>query len=132
MRIIRNCAYCGNCCRGSHRWGLLVVPSDLDRWRLEQRDDILRYVQYSDNRSFAAIIWRDMDTGHAHDRCPFLKRVATGRYRCIIYDTRPHICRQFACNWRLGKGMKTIGLKTFGWYASLRDTSHQVRQECSA
>lgn len=87
------CQQCGKCCR---ELPIDVMPSDLDRWHHERRDDILMEVIFMDN-------FPHKNTGGFYiektllrkDRpkqpCPFLDE----NNLCSIYDTRPKVCRDY-------------------------------------
>jgi len=113
---IPRCSSCGMCCRGEHRWGLILLPGDYDRWVQEKREDILSYVEQSFYGYNHAIIWKDTRTGEYIDHCPFLFRVGVDRYECIIQNTKPKICSMFWCAWAYREGGKGIPFKTLnGW-----------------
>ncbi len=113
---LRACTMCGACCKGAHRWGLLLVSGDYERWTNEGREDILQYVKQSAYGLYCAIVWRDPKTGISLDYCPFLVRLETGSYSCSIHETKPGVCRRFRCTWMLGKGKKCLAFKSYAWY----------------
>lgn len=82
------CACCGNCCEafGGH---LNASKNDLDRWRLEGREDLLGRV----NR--LGWIWVDPETKARVDPCPFILRIDAERAICSINETKPAICRAY-------------------------------------
>jgi Fe-S-cluster containining protein len=82
------CACCGRCCEsfGGH---LTTSPHDLERWRREGRDDLLRRT----NR--LGWIWVDPQTKELLERCPFILKTDEQRSYCAIQDTKPDICRDY-------------------------------------
>ena len=86
------------CCRGEHHRGLILLPDDYERWVQEGREDILCYVEQSVYGLHRTIIWKDVQTGEYLDRCPFLLRIDTSRYKCTIQDAKPKICKMYRCD----------------------------------
>lgn len=84
----RGCRGCGTCCElfGGH---LRACRTDLDRWRAEGRDDLLR------RTSPLGRLWLDPATGRTVARCPFLARDGPDAARCAIHETKPEICRAY-------------------------------------
>ena len=82
------CLMCGKCCEafGAH---LNASRSDLERWRLLGRHDILNRV------IGAGWIWVDPDTKKPEERCPFLEQAGPDTAVCAIYDIRPDMCRDY-------------------------------------
>ncbi len=82
------CRSCGLCCE-LFGGTLRANDADLERWRREGRDDLLRLV------SPVGRIWIDPDRGRPLDRCPFLTPAEPAGARCAIHDTKPGICRAY-------------------------------------
>ncbi len=82
------CLACGECCKafGGH---LNASRTDLERWRLLGREDILSRVI---GRGW---IWVDPDTKKPEAMCPFLEKTGPENSICAIYDIRPDICRDY-------------------------------------
>lgn len=93
------CACCGRCC-ASFGWRLLATDHDLQRWRRENRADLLSRV----NR--LGWLWMDPHTAQLESRCPFLKEDGPGRYICLINDTKPDMCRDYPT---LAHGLRCLG-----------------------
>jgi len=86
-----SCLQCGKCCFVDMT--AYAEPEDYDRWRTENRQDILdliehRHLHWSGDRMISA------DTGLAPRECPFLHN-AGKKWRCSIYETRPMVCRNY-------------------------------------
>lgn len=82
------CLCCGECCEsfGGH---LNASSADLERWRSQGREDLLRRV----NR--LGWIWVDPETGRLEERCPFILRLDGDTAICGIQQTKPDICRDY-------------------------------------
>ena len=87
--IPMECNRCGICCLAN------MIPQaceeDLERWRLEGRDDILekyRWTAWAGDRLVA------LEDGHHLYACPYLM-LEEDRAACAIYETRPTVCRDF-------------------------------------
>lgn len=82
------CLCCGKCCRyfGGH---LHASKRDLERWKQQQRDDLLSRV----NR--LGWLWVDPVTKQLLDPCPFLEQADQQQWICSINDTKPDICRDY-------------------------------------
>lgn len=68
-----------------------LVEEDLWRWNEQGRHDILAVV--------AGLVWAGdriiaRDDGRCLSGCPFLGWEGT-HSACLIYDTRPRVCREF-------------------------------------
>ena len=88
-----NCKQCGHCCMNlSDAYCNFVLDEDVDRWELEGRYDILKFV---DQGSFLNDIWIDQETGEELGRCPWLKRLPDKKYICRIHQTKPAHCRNY-------------------------------------
>lgn len=115
------CQRCGKCCL-QLGGGLSATQSDAERWKEENRQDILAYIDYIEcgicpkcNRGvtldqlhcadcgielerkvLAADLWFDPETREELTECPFLRRIADqNKYECSIHDTKPEWCRGF-------------------------------------
>ena len=88
------CLRCGRCCKRT-KWTTHIdsrlVWEDIERWRKEGRDDILKYVyvfeglggDFFDKKTFKRFL-----------KCPFLKK--EGKiYSCTIHETKPRACKLF-------------------------------------
>jgi Fe-S-cluster containining protein len=88
------CVQCGHCCLNlSDAYQTSVPDSDVNRWKREQRFDILERVD-----TFAGIndIWISPKTGEAVSRCPWLRKLPKkSKYICRIHETKPEHCRNF-------------------------------------
>jgi Fe-S-cluster containining protein len=82
------CLCCGDCCEafGGH---LHASEHDLQRWRGEDREDLLSRV----NR--LGWIWVDPQTKELLGRCPHIEKKVNNTSECAIYATRPDICRDY-------------------------------------
>ena len=88
------CKQCGHCCINlSDAYCNSVLDQDINRWKLENRYDILKFV---DQSSFFNDIWINQETGEELSRCPWLKRLPNNeRYICRIHNTKPTHCRNY-------------------------------------
>jgi Fe-S-cluster containining protein len=84
----RACHQCGLCCE-LFGGNLRACRSDLDRWRSEERSDLLERV------GNLRWIWRDPATGELEARCPFFGREDSGAAVCRIHATKPQMCRDY-------------------------------------
>ncbi len=83
------CKRCGICCSGGEWLRNLVQPSDVEKWKSQGRDDILKYICPTCNTLI------DPDKSNApwmNEKCPFLELDA-GKAKCRIYEVRPQTCR---------------------------------------
>jgi len=88
-----SCKQCGHCCLNlSDAYCNSVLDEDVNRWKLEDRYDILKFVAQS---SFFNDIWIDQETGEELGRCPWLKRLPNNKYICRIHHTKPTHCRNY-------------------------------------
>lgn len=89
-----SCKQCGHCCLNlSGAYCNSVLDEDVDRWKLEDRYDILKFV---DQSSFFNDIWINQETKEELGRCPWLKRFPNnGKYICRIHHTKPTQCRNY-------------------------------------
>jgi Fe-S-cluster containining protein len=69
---------------------MFADKEDYDRWVAEGRWDILQWcdpVLYD--------LWFGLD-GEEKTRCPFVRKDRNKpTYHCMIYDTRPQVCRNY-------------------------------------
>ncbi len=89
------CRRCGECCR-KFGFGLTFTPEDLERWRREGREDILRHVRTGPEHEGWGEGWVDPETGEFLQNCPFFVELGNGGL-CSIHETKPKICRDFWC-----------------------------------
>jgi len=91
------CKQCGNCCLnlGVSTTGR-ASAEDISRWESEGRHDILKWVSIFDYGGGIKYgdLWINPKTGDDASRCPFLRK-NQNKYRCLIQDTKPEICRQY-------------------------------------
>ncbi|MHA2061183.1 MAG: YkgJ family cysteine cluster protein [Candidatus Sifarchaeia archaeon] len=97
MVILMNlsCEQCGNCCL---EWGgylVLISEQDIDRWRNENRHDILRYIEFLEKD--AAFGWVKPQNKTRLSRCPFLYKKEKSNYFCLIHNTKPKRCKDYSC-----------------------------------
>ena len=65
------------------------VPSNLGTY------PIFDFIAFVRQDLLRGDLWFHPKTGEELDRCPFLRKVPkTEKYRCMIYELRPEICRQ--------------------------------------
>ncbi|MGA7144202.1 MAG: YkgJ family cysteine cluster protein [Desulfobacterales bacterium] len=87
------CKQCGHCCLNlTDAYCNSVLDEDVNRWKSEDRDDILKFV---DQSSFFNDIWIDQETGEELGRCPWLKKLSNNKYTCRIHHTKPTHCRNY-------------------------------------
>ena len=68
---------------------LSVSAEDEERWRREERWDILQWVDMGD-------LWIHPKTREEKRRCPFVRKDRNKpTYTCLTYDTRPEVCREY-------------------------------------
>ena len=88
-----SCKHCGHCCLNlSDAYCNSVLDEDVDRWEMEGRYDILKFV---DRSSFCNDIWINQETGEELDRCPWLKKLSNKQSICRIHHTKPAHCRNY-------------------------------------
>jgi Fe-S-cluster containining protein len=64
----------------------------LDRWENEGREDILYWCELGD----LWVHYDENDDGKEAFRCPFLRKLPRKKkYKCLIYETRPDVCRGY-------------------------------------
>lgn len=104
--MVRPCTQCGRCCTSpDFMVHMEANADDIKRWRKQKRHDILRYADILSPKrgSFAemagfpfADLWISPTTGDDMKRCPFVRKLrGQEKYRCTIYETRPHVCRDY-------------------------------------
>jgi len=84
------CTRCGRCCLANVL--SFVNDADLERWRMEGRDDILHVIE-NWHPVWAGDHLISSETGRYLHTCPFLK--FNDRATCTIYETRPDVCRNY-------------------------------------
>jgi Fe-S-cluster containining protein len=92
------CKRCGTCCTNYIK--LFATKDDIYRWKKKGRDDILNRVRIRYDHTGAIIagdIWFNPRMGEKIiKRCPFLRKIRkTDKYACLIYETRPEICKRY-------------------------------------
>jgi Fe-S-cluster containining protein len=70
-----------------------ATHEDMERWRREEKKEILRVMEHS-KAAWAGDIVVSSEDGRILFNCPFLKS-AGEYYSCTIYEDRPKICRNF-------------------------------------
>jgi Fe-S-cluster containining protein len=85
------CLRCGRCCKDP--FSRYVSPDDVPRWKEEKRSEILAALEEEQR------YWEE-ESGLAGLRrfkpCRFNKPMGDdGRTICLIYKTRPRVCREF-------------------------------------
>ena len=103
------CKRCGFCC--IYYNGLLWdVEEDIERWKSEGRDDILKYIEsYEINGKIGYFdeLWINPKTGEETHRCPFLRKVRNKPiYKCRIHETKPNHCKGYHCDQETGESKK--------------------------
>lgn len=98
-----HCQQCGRCCLelGS---SLISGGDEAEKWL--NNDEIVpsnfgrRYftdfIDYFPETG-GADLWFHPDTKEELDRCPFLRKTKSGKYRCLIHDKelRPNACKEW-------------------------------------
>jgi len=88
------CMRCGRCCKRT-KWvtniDTRLVWEDVERWRKEDRIDILKYVQVFEDLGGDLF---DKETYRKFSKCPFLKKEGKA-YTCTIHQTKPWACKVF-------------------------------------
>jgi len=91
------CRQCGDCCRGLD-YTNECTEEDHDRWLKFSRYDILdrvMVIERKDNQKEYKI-WTEPDTQTFLKICPWLEKVPNeNKYRCLIQDVKPEICRDY-------------------------------------
>ena len=83
------CLRCGTCCMADMIGE--ADAEDLERWKREGRDDILRVYR---DALWVGDHFLSVTTGMTIHDCPFLD-FREGSFACTIYGTRPRVCRNF-------------------------------------
>jgi len=94
-----------------------MTPEDYQRWKKEQRYDILRYIPYGEHYALlgdAWVDWIDPDSGEVLQCCPFLVKTDLAVCSCLIHDTKPRVCQEFWCEWSYGVGARGVPFKRAG------------------
>ena len=93
------CERCGRCClMFSDAFQGTATVGDVARWWSQGRHDILEWVDpiVVDGEVLCFDIWVNPRTGDDVLRCPWLrKEKGRDRYRCLIHDTKPEVCRGY-------------------------------------
>lgn len=94
-----NCRRCGHCCLTLvDAYQGCVSDADLERWRAENRSDLLAGVQTLDlgRGNLLHTAWHDPETGEEVERCPWLAELPEGAgYHCTIEAIKPDHCRDY-------------------------------------
>ena len=90
--IKKECIRCGACCFVD--MVAYATAEDFLRWENEERYDILHIIK-NENSVWAGDHLISSRDGHLIGRCPFLIMEDNGLYSCMIYDTRPAVCKDF-------------------------------------
>ena len=110
-----HCIQCGNCCRNLFdAYSTSVDIDEINRWRAEERWDILEWVEIYEFSGEAAFgdLWISPNTGDELTRCPWLRKLPRqDKYKCRIQDTKPAHCRNYP---KSKKHALTTGCKGFG------------------
>lgn len=110
-----HCIQCGNCCRNLFdAYSTSVDIDEINRWRAEERWDILQWVEIFDFAGEAAFgdLWINPNTGEEVNRCPWLRKLPKQeKYKCRIHDTKPAHCRNYP---KSKKHALTTGCQGFG------------------
>lgn len=94
-----NCHCCGHCCLMLiDAYNGCVSDDDLQRWKLQGREDILAWIVTLDlgpgNQLHTA--WVDPETGEDVERCPWLLDMLNNKgYLCGIESIKPDHCRAY-------------------------------------
>lgn len=125
MRIEFKCKQCGKCCR-KYIGTLKATSEDIERWRREGREDILKYVDIYefDGKTLGGDLWFNPKTGEEMRKCPFLRK-RKGKFFCLIHSTKPEVCREYP----LLVNAKTLQerLKECGGMKLVKETEDDVR-----
>jgi len=70
-----------------------ATGEDMDRWRREDKKEILRAMEHS-KTLWAGDVVVSSEDGRILFNCPFLKSEGE-YYSCTIYEDRPKTCRNF-------------------------------------
>ena len=108
------CKQCGKCCLNLRdAFETCASEEDIQRWKKEERDDILAWVDpipLGDDH-FIYDIWISPTTGDDVQRCPWLRKLPKkNKYICRIHDVKPQHCREYP---RSKKHAEETGCKGF-------------------
>jgi Fe-S-cluster containining protein len=129
-----HCIQCGNCCHNLHdAYSTTVDITDINRWRMEERWDILKWVVIFEIAGETALgdIWISPNTGDEATRCPWLRKLPKqDKYKCRIHDTKPAHCRNYP---KSKKHALTTGCKGFGNDSTFERVKRELRKsyDCS-
>jgi len=84
------CKRCGRCCLAVY---IPVTDDDMERWKSEGKQEILRAMEHS-KAVWAGDIIVSSQEGNILFTCPFL-RWEEKYYSCTIYEDRPKICKGY-------------------------------------
>ena len=85
------CERCGDCCKGAAWLSKVINPADIEKWKAQGREDILKYLCACGN----SLVDPDKDNVHGTKKsCPFLE-FEEGKAKCQIYEMRPQVCKDF-------------------------------------
>jgi Fe-S-cluster containining protein len=87
------CKMCGTCCRENWIMPLIATWNDIERWKNQNRLDILNYVYVFEK--LGGDLWVNMETLEELNSCPFLLKQDNKHYKCEINQTKPTVCRVF-------------------------------------
>ena len=102
MESEKPCSRCGKCCTNSRfMGGMTATREDVERWIREGRDDILEWVEVIGTEEDPwADLWISQVTRTEASICPFVRKDENRpTYRCLIYETRPQVCRDYTPFW---------------------------------
>lgn len=85
------CQKCGECCRNMI---VSICYSDFERWEREHRWDILSRVYYAHELISGKGVCEGFILREDEPRIEVCQFLSSGS-RCLIYDTRPKVCRKF-------------------------------------
>lgn len=91
------CTRCGTCCK-KYGMRLDASPLDIARWRMGDRQDILKHVgiEYENGSVSGGRLWVDGE-GNRVKECPFLEQRGE-KYYCSIHDAEPEVCAWHYCD----------------------------------
>ena len=87
-----SCERCGKCCKGTLWAGHIetrLVWEDIQRWRQQNRQDILQYVLAFEGLGGDLI---DTKNNKFLLKCPFIRKEGA-KYTCAIHETKPFACK---------------------------------------
>lgn len=92
-----HCRRCGHCCLDLETSFLPCSKEDYRRWKREGRTDILDWVGVISHKGKILMLemWVDPRTHETPSVCPWIRKDAESKTRCLIYDTRPVVCREY-------------------------------------